>query len=551
MNRIAFLCLLPLFVVRPAVCAPQTPVPAPSPSPVAPLPDKQPPETPDYSAALWELASPSNFQSANRPSAERPINIIVMHDIEGEAMSAVRWFQNPQSQVSSHYVVDSVTGVVYQQVKERDVAWHAGNRNINGRSVGIEQGGFAYRPGFFTPALYESSARLVRDISTRHAIPRDRAHIIGHFEVPDASDPTKFGGRGGHTDPGPYFDWDYFMTLVRNDSERLSPGFSTNNNIVTNWHAPIVLRPGETGIRRAMFINRGDDPWLSDRRDAQDVERRKQGIVYLGAVGDTTSPLHSLQWLSPQYVAAVPADLMPIKGVGTPIGEREQITEEQSAAFTVPLSAPLNRLGRVTQRFRLVKVLPAPFRPVPFGEETTLFVEIRPWDVTVPLPSAVPVGWNTKPAPKGLSLLWSKTNAKNAPLVWDATLPVGGEYDVYTRSAPNENRTSSAVYIVNGEKVVINQRISGQIVNNDYGDNSPNAEANRYGWHKLGRFAFNETVPVAAPTPGAKPTFDAVAKKAQPGVTPVRATVTLSGSAGKPGIIAAGAVRFVGPFPKP
>ena len=516
MNRFAFACLVPLLAVRPAFCAPPVTAPAPAASPAAPIPDKQPPETPDYPGAVWEPASPHNFQKASRPSADRPLQIIVIHDIEGAAMSAVRWFQNPQAEVSAHYVVDADTGTVYQQVKERDVAWHAGNRDINGRGIGIEQTGFAYRPGFFTPKLYETTAQLVRDITKRNNIPRDRTHIIGHFEVPDPSDPTKFGGRGGHTDPGPYFDWDYFMTLVRNDSQKLvSPPME---EVVPGFNAPLVLHPGETFPWGVTFTNTGDDSWQSDHKDAQEIERRKAGIVYLGAVGDTDSPLYNPAWLSPRYVSSLSGDALP--------GAME--------SFTVPVRAPINRLGSITQVFRLVSVSPAPHRPVPFGASVSLSLNIVPWDLTFQPPVAAPAGWNAKPAPGGSPLCWSKSNAANVPLKWEADLPVAGEYEVYVRFVPDKNRTAGAAYHVGGKTLFLSQRggTAGE-------------------WRKLGRFAFTDPVPVAAPALGAKPTFDAVAKAATPQSGAVRATVELSGSSPKPGIIAAGAVRFVGPFPKP
>ncbi|WP_010471205.1 N-acetylmuramoyl-L-alanine amidase, partial [Streptomyces somaliensis] len=60
-------------------------------------------------------------------------------------------------------------------------------------------------PKDFTPAMYAASARLTAGICARYGIPVDREHVIGHVEV-EGTD---------HTDPGPHWDWDRYMELVR------------------------------------------------------------------------------------------------------------------------------------------------------------------------------------------------------------------------------------------------------------------------------------------------------------------------------------------------
>ena len=85
-----------------------------------------------------------------------------------------------------------------------DVGWHAGNREYNERSIGIEHEGTISDPENYTMAMIESSARLTRWLCETLNIPMDRNHIIGHVEVPGTT----------HTDPGPYWPWDTFMQLV-------------------------------------------------------------------------------------------------------------------------------------------------------------------------------------------------------------------------------------------------------------------------------------------------------------------------------------------------
>jgi N-acetyl-anhydromuramyl-L-alanine amidase AmpD len=160
--------------------------------------------------AQFVPASSSNYTDDNRSSVDR----IVIHTTEGSYSGAISWCQNSSSQVSAHYVVRSSDGQITQMVQEEDIAWHAGDWDTNKRSIGIEHEGYVSDPGkWYTDSMYRQSAALVADICDRYGIPKDRTHIIGHYEVPGCS-----GGSGGgsscHTDPGSGWDWDYYMSLV-------------------------------------------------------------------------------------------------------------------------------------------------------------------------------------------------------------------------------------------------------------------------------------------------------------------------------------------------
>jgi hypothetical protein len=163
----------------------------------------------DYPVAAWVPASPANYSTANRPH-DYPVDMIVIHDIEGSAGSAIQEFQNPATQASAHYVV-SAAGDITQMVAEHDIAWHAGNWDYNTRSIGIEHEGFACC-NYYTTAEYLASAKLAASICSRWGVPMDRTHVIGHYQVPDPNNPGQFGGAGHHTDPGAYWDWTYYMS---------------------------------------------------------------------------------------------------------------------------------------------------------------------------------------------------------------------------------------------------------------------------------------------------------------------------------------------------
>ncbi|MBB1258694.1 N-acetylmuramoyl-L-alanine amidase [Streptomyces alkaliterrae] len=166
----------------------------------------------DFPGAEWVAASPANWRRANRPDDYR-IDRVVVHVIQGSYAVALKVFGDPGHRAATHYVLRTDDGHVAQAVRELDVAYHAGNRSYNERSIGIEHEGFVDRPTDFTDNMYLASARLTANICDRHGIPKDREHIIGHNEVPGAD----------HTDPGPHWDWPRYLRMVRDARPVPSP----------------------------------------------------------------------------------------------------------------------------------------------------------------------------------------------------------------------------------------------------------------------------------------------------------------------------------------
>jgi len=504
--------LLWIFVV--SICAAsiaraQETAPPVAAAPMPPLPV----ERPDYAGATWLPAASNNFQILNRPAPELPIDIVVMHDIEGTATSALSWFQNLQAKVSSHYVVDAA-GRVWQMVRERDVAWHAGNSAINRRAVGIEMEGFAYRPGFYSDALYESTAALVRDITARHHIARDRTHIIGHFEVPNPRREGEFGGISGHTDPGPYWDWEKFLELVRNDAKIVSMNF------------PATLHPGEIARAEAVFLNRGDDAWTAYTSAQRDTERIALHPVYLAACAPAQegqnapatlrrSPFfHPPSWVSPTLAAGpAPIDANANANAKTlqPNIAQSPTLPGQAARFSFSVQAP-RVAGEWTEEFRLAKIAPAPRAPLLFGEALRVGLKVAPWEIEKPVAEAgwSAAGWQSQGI--GSRKLLRRRATAAAPFAgdvaqWKGPLPVEGSWQVFALWPAGENRTHHAIYTVTDQngahKVAVDQSRGGG------------------NWHDLGRFDFDRS-----------------------------AIVALSAS-GDNRVVVAQSLRFVGPFAKP
>ncbi|MFI7683006.1 N-acetylmuramoyl-L-alanine amidase [Streptomyces griseoaurantiacus] len=175
-------------------------------------------ECPDSVACEWIPAPYEKFGSddygnhdlGNRPAGQR-IEYLVIHDTEGAWNGVINSVQDP-TYVSWNYTLRSTDGHVAQHVKAKDVAWHAGNWDVNSRSIGLEHEGFLADPdAWFTEAMYRSSARLVKYLADTYDIPLDRQHLLGHDNVPG---PTASTVPGMHTDPGPYWDWRHYFDLL-------------------------------------------------------------------------------------------------------------------------------------------------------------------------------------------------------------------------------------------------------------------------------------------------------------------------------------------------
>ncbi|WP_405885027.1 N-acetylmuramoyl-L-alanine amidase [Streptomyces sp. NBC_01136] len=151
-----------------------------------------------------------NHDLGDRP-ASQSIKYIVIHDTEGTWDGVLKLVQDP-TYVSWNYTLRSTDGHIAQHVKAKDVAWHAGNWYVNAKSIGLEHEGFLASPdAWYTEEMYRASARLVKYLAKKYGIPLDRQHILGHDNVPG---PTTSTIPGMHTDPGPYWDWQHYFTLL-------------------------------------------------------------------------------------------------------------------------------------------------------------------------------------------------------------------------------------------------------------------------------------------------------------------------------------------------
>lgn len=94
--------------------------------------------------------------------------VVVVHTYNGAGTYLDSWFNSPSTQASAHYSILK-NGVVAQYVDEGNTAWHAGNWDINVRSIGIEhQDDGNPSDSVRTKELYESSAQLIASIYKKY-----------------------------------------------------------------------------------------------------------------------------------------------------------------------------------------------------------------------------------------------------------------------------------------------------------------------------------------------------------------------------------------------
>lgn len=163
-------------------------------------------------------ACPSPFFN-ERPSQE--ISLLVIHNIAlppktygGGWIEKLFTGQLPPDQhdyfakvadlkVSCHLLIRR-TGELVQFVPFDQRAWHAGQSNFQGRencndfAVGIEMEGSDDQP--YTPIQYQQLQRVTRLLLETYP-EMSKEQICGHADL----------APGRKTDPGPAFDWSYYL----------------------------------------------------------------------------------------------------------------------------------------------------------------------------------------------------------------------------------------------------------------------------------------------------------------------------------------------------
>jgi N-acetylmuramoyl-L-alanine amidase/GH25 family lysozyme M1 (1,4-beta-N-acetylmuramidase) len=212
-----------------------------------------------------------------RERTPEKIVIHVLDDAGGYAHDIASW-QAGRSCTPPHYVIRN-DGEITQMVAEKYMAQHAGPAG-NPTMIGIEHDGWDNDPAYFTEAMYGASAALVRDICGRNGIPVDREHVIGHDEVPHAP------GKEDHGDPGGYWDWDYYMALVRWDGVD-----ATRKPLRFVVDATALSGSMASPAWRSVDRDSGREDWRGDRISMGPFYYSAYGPRYVRAQGAPDAPV--------------------------------------------------------------------------------------------------------------------------------------------------------------------------------------------------------------------------------------------------------------------
>lgn len=174
----------------------------------------EPVATTDYAKATWAQAACWGDPDTGQQIAGRKgyaVKGVVLHGTAGPG--AVSWFQNPVSQVSAHYVVDT-DGSVTQCVREDDIAWAEGivtpdskfygGPNPNLEFISIEHTRDRTNTSPIAPAQLAASIDLIKDIFRR----RGAMPLYTHDQI-----------EVGRVCPGPGFPLEQIVAAVTPSAE--------------------------------------------------------------------------------------------------------------------------------------------------------------------------------------------------------------------------------------------------------------------------------------------------------------------------------------------
>ena len=210
-------------------------------------------------------ANPNTYYQANRPFGGIPIHSIMIHDTETSYAGTIEAFTNAKATSSVQYLVSgqyaSSDPAITQFIPDRVWSHSVNNWWFNETSIGIEHVGFAVAPaGYYTPQLYQRSADLVGWIVWKYRLPLDRAHILGHDNIPNSEGVNRStGARSAALGPRPLVGLPYYWQLIlaayaRWSASRAAAAGGTPGPL----HDPELEHPADLGRRRVRLGARRD-----------------------------------------------------------------------------------------------------------------------------------------------------------------------------------------------------------------------------------------------------------------------------------------------------
>ena len=188
----------------------------------------QPVEDARYRPGKFKVAWIESPNYNLRPEDALVDTIILHHTAGPTTSSCVRWFENPESQVSAHYVVGK-DGSIIQMVNPFYRAWHAGvsrdirgKENLNNFTIGIEIV-HTGKPEELYPDDQVMAVRLLCGYLARHKYKNQIVQIASHefIAVPPGRKPDPIN-----------YPWSSLYDVADELGFRLIYGRSDRNTVI-------------------------------------------------------------------------------------------------------------------------------------------------------------------------------------------------------------------------------------------------------------------------------------------------------------------------------
>ncbi|NZA25597.1 N-acetylmuramoyl-L-alanine amidase [Luteimonas sp. SJ-92] len=219
-------------------------------------PDVQPLST-DYGPAIWNPAHSSNYTA----SRSATVSAVTIHTAQGSYAGTISWFKNASANVSAHYVIRSSDGQVTQMVRHAHTGWHV--RNHNSYTLGIEHEGYVNNSSWYTSAMYNASAALVRHFCASYSAISCTAAYSGAPSSGINVLPTSVRIKGHqhfsgqtHTDPGINWNWGHYYGLLNPGSGGGTTYLDRFESSVGHFNTSPAYSGSTTGISTASTATR-------------------------------------------------------------------------------------------------------------------------------------------------------------------------------------------------------------------------------------------------------------------------------------------------------
>ena len=157
---------------------------------------------------LMEISKYNSPNYDKKARSSKSITCIIIHytGMQSERESLQRLI-HPKSRVSCHYLI-SRNGKIFNLVKEKNIAWHAGKskwqnyKDLNKNSIGIELVNKGHRFGYqsFTSKQINALVILCKSLKRKYKI--KNSLVLGHSDI----SPLR------KIDPGEKFPWRYLSS---------------------------------------------------------------------------------------------------------------------------------------------------------------------------------------------------------------------------------------------------------------------------------------------------------------------------------------------------